>query len=84
MQLDLLDPIFDFIKSLSIIDSIRYDDSHCITIVSLSERFELLLSCGIPYLKFQFIFAYVDNFSFKIDANGGKMGGHKTVFTVST
>lgn len=84
MKLYLSDPIFYLIKSMSIINRIGDDDSHSISIISLSECFEFLLPCSIPYLQFDFLLADIDYFAFEVDTNRGKMRGHKVILAVFT
>ena len=67
MHFDLFDPVFDLLKRLSIINGICHDYSHSPTIVCLSNCFESLLSCCIPYLQSYFLAIDIDSFDFEVD-----------------
>jgi len=47
-------------------------------VYSSSQITKPLLTCGVPYLHFDFKSINVESFDFEVDADGGDMGG--TVF----
>jgi hypothetical protein len=79
MKLDLFHPVLNRLKGLTLIDCVCKDNTHCATIVSLSDSFEALLSSSVPNLESNLVLADVNGFDFEINADGGKMGGHEII-----
>lgn len=72
--INLLDPVFETIKSFPIIDSIDQNDACSSFIIGLSNSFKSFLARSVPNLHFNF--DPIDEYSFnlKIDPNGCNMG----------
>ena len=79
MHLDLLHPILNILETLSLIYCVGEHNPHSTSIVSLSDGFELLLSCRIPNLQAYLILANSDSLDLEVNANGREMRCHEII-----
>lgn len=68
MSFDLLQPVFQRLESLSIVDSVGHDDAHRSLIVCLSYCFEALLAGRVPYLHANLLAVHLNGFDLEVDA----------------
>jgi hypothetical protein len=79
MHFDLFDPVLYILECFSLVDCKREYYAHGSSIVGLSDSLELLLTCCIPYLQPDSVFANHDGLDFEIDSDRCKVGTHEIV-----
>ena len=62
MVLELLYPVLDIVKRLSVCHVVGYNCSVCAIVVGRGESFVPLLACRIPYLDLNLLGLYFDSF----------------------
>ena len=80
----MIDPSINVLKRTTVYNRIGEYDTSCSFVVSLSDIFEPLLSCGIPYLQSVPPVAYSDCFDFEIDSDSCHVGLLEGAFAVAS
>lgn len=81
MALYFIKPGLDILEAFWITDIIDKENALCSFVIGGHNGFELLLTCGVPHLKFDYTSFLLYGSNFEIDSDGWEKGLMKDIIS---